>query len=91
MLYFFIYYHGKDKSLIEAWCVEKEQIRMRDDSGNLYYLENCLPPDGIDAANVNPFPRYNVLGQLYKNREDIGVWILHSNDKQQGFIHPKES
>ena len=80
----------KIRVIIEEWCVRQEQIRMRDDSGNLYYLESCFPPDGIDAANVNSFPRYNVLGQLYKNRENIGAWILHSDDRNEGYINPKE-
>ena len=80
---------------IDKWDISSEQIKMHDVNGKQYYLENCLPKDGRDAANVNPIPRFNVLGQLYtydkvnKKEVDLGMWILHSNDTKTGILNPK--
>jgi protein phosphatase len=75
-----------DPITILEWNVTAQQVKMKDKSGSLYYLENCTPPDGLNAAIVQPRYKYNTLGQLYKDGKDIGPWVLHTNDKRTGVL-----
>ena len=89
----FLHYHENDKEIIKVynieWREESEQIVMHDEDNNLLYLENCSLPNGLNALNVQQSPKYVVLGQHYRNKKDIGVWILHSDDKKIGILFIK--
>ena len=89
----FILNRYNEKEIIKVydieWREESEQIVMHDEDNNLLYLENCSLPNGLNALNVQQSPKYVVLGQLYRNKKDLGVWILHSDDKKIGILLKK--
>ena len=73
---------------IIEWDIDSAQVEMRDHEGNKYYLHSCTPENGLDFGLVQPIFIYNTLGQLIKNQVDIGMWVLHSNDKKVGELNP---
>ncbi len=74
-------------SIVE-WDIVSAQVEMRDNNGNKYYLHSCTPENGLDVALVQPIYIYNTHGQLIKNQTDMGMWVLHSNDKKAGVLNP---
>ena len=74
---------------IISWDVAAMQIKMTDNEGNQYYLENCFPADGLDAARPSISPMYATLGQLYMNGKDLGPWVLNSDNKVEGQLNKK--
>ena len=73
---------------IIGWDIDSAQVEMRDNDGNHYYLHSCTPENGLDAALVQPMCIYNTHGQLKKNKTDMGMWVLHSNDRRVGVLNP---
>jgi hypothetical protein len=70
------------KVVILEWDVIAMQVKMKDNNGVLYYLENCTPPDGLMLGIT--LHRYNTVGQLIKKDYQLGPWVLHSNENTEG-------
>jgi len=77
---------GKLFATIISWRIDDAQIELKDQEGNHYYLDSCLPPDGKDAFWTNEEFRYNSFGELFCNGEDIGPWVLHTNDRKKAIL-----
>ena len=68
--------------IVLSWDVAAELIRMTDNDGNQYYLENCFPANGLNAGRPPISPVFVTLGQLSRNGENLGPWVLNSDDKK---------
>lgn len=73
-----------DVTILE-WDEKAGKIIMVDDEGNNYILEKIMPSDGKNYLNIIQNDYY-ALGELTRNGEYIGLWVLRSKDKRKGYL-----
>ena len=75
------------KVTIIEWNEDSKQVKLKEDeTENILFLENCDPSNGCMLEFESAF-KYHTLGQLMSRKEELGAWILHSNDKKKGVLY----
>ena len=74
------------KVTILEWREDSKQVKLKEEeTGDILSLENCDPSNGCMLVFDSAY-KFHTLGQLVSREEQLGPWVLHSNDKQKGVL-----